>query len=462
MLISFKVSNSRSIGKELEFSAIATDDTILPENTIELPKYGIRILKTMALFGANASGKTNILQAFADARNIICTSNLNRKRISFPFNRNDSENNSKAIAYSFTFLIGETVYNYSFKHNQERILEELLTENIDAVKEQIIYSRKFDIETKKYEWLPKEYFESKNFDHFIYDTDNQDRIEKLLFLTLSHSPFLKKDILLEEIFNWFEKQLKPTLSLSGAGKFSGISPIISSNTSVSSFVAQVSADNNFNFLINFIQKSEGNKKLILNFLKKVDINIDDIQIVELIGDNTTMSQAYNYVNPDKENDEQDEKGIRVSLKTYHKVINEKSEIILKEFDLRKEESSGTKIFLAWLGFWLYSFQKEQKPSIFTVDELGTSLHPKLTMYLMKLFANKETNPYNSQLIFTTHEVKLMDKTVMRPDQLYLVNKDNEGNSNIKRVSKFKGLDKYSRLDTLYMEGAMRGIPLINL
>jgi predicted ATP-dependent endonuclease of OLD family len=459
MLISFKVSNSRSIGKELEFSAIATDDTILPENTIDLPKYGIRILKTMALFGANASGKTNILQAFVDARNIICTSNFNRKKISFPFNRNYSENRSKSVDYSFTFLIDETVYNYSFKHNQERILEELLTENIDAEKEQTIYSRKFNTETQKYEWLPKEYFVSKSFDHFIYDTDNQDKIEKILFLTLSHSPFLKKEILLEKFFNWFEKQLKPTLSLSGAGKFSGISP---SNPSISNFVTQLFVDNNFNFLINFIQKLESNKKLILDFLKKVDINIDDIQIVELIGGNTTTTPAYNYVNPDKENEEQDEKGTRVLIKTYHKAINEKSEIVLEEFDLRKEESSGTKIFLAWLGFWLYSFQKEQKPSIFTVDELGTSLHPKLTMYLMKLFANKETNPYNSQLIFTTHEVKLMDKTVMRPDQLFLVNKDNHGDTSIERTSDYAEIEKYTRLDTLYMYGGMSGISMINL
>ncbi|TAD94780.1 MAG: ATP-binding protein [Bacteroidetes bacterium] len=456
MLISFKVSNSRSIGEELEFSAIATEDTILPENTIDLPKYGIRILKTMALFGANASGKTNILQAFADARNIICTSNFNRKKISFPFNRNHSENNTKSIAYSFTFLIDETVYNYSFKHDQEHILEELLTENIDAEKEQIIYSRKFNTETKKYEWLPKKYFNSKNFEHFIYDNDNQDRIEKLLFLTLSHSPFLKKDILLEEIFNWFEKQLKPTLSLSGAGKFSGVYPILSNNA------LQLSADNNFNFLINFIQKSESNKKLILNFLKKVDINIDNIQIVELIGNDTTTIRAYNYVNPDKENEEQDEKGIRVLIKTYHKAVNEKNEIVLEEFDFRREESSGTKIFLAWLGFWLYSFQKEEKPSIFTVDELGTSLHPKLAMYLIKLFANKETNPYNSQLIFTTHEVKLMDKTVMRPDQLYLINKDNQGNTSMERASDYAEIEKYVRLDTLYLNGGMSGTPMINL
>jgi AAA15 family ATPase/GTPase len=81
---------------------------------------------------------------------------------------------------------------------------------------------------------------------------------------------------------------------------------------------------------------------------------------------------------------------------------------------------------------------------------------------MKLFANKETNPYNSQLIFTTHEVKLMDKTVMRPDQLFLVNKDNHGDTSIERTSDYAEIEKYTRLDTLYMYGGMSGISMINL
>jgi AAA15 family ATPase/GTPase len=82
---------------------------------------------------------------------------------------------------------------------------------------------------------------------------------------------------------------------------------------------------------------------------------------------------------------------------------------------------------------------------------------------MRLFAHKETNPYNSQLIFTTHEVKLMDRTIMRPDQLYLVDKDQNGDTTIERMSDYSGdLEKYTRFDTLYMNGGMSGIPNISL
>jgi AAA15 family ATPase/GTPase len=71
MLIKFTVSNSRSIGEELVFSAIATNDNTLPEALIDVPKYGIKLLKTMALFGANASGKSNVLKAMGDAMMFI-------------------------------------------------------------------------------------------------------------------------------------------------------------------------------------------------------------------------------------------------------------------------------------------------------------------------------------------------------------------------------------------------------
>ncbi len=449
MLISFKISNSRSIGEDLEFSAIATNDTILPENTIELPKYGIRVLKTMALFGANASGKTNILKAFADARNIICKPEFDKKEIFFPFNRNHSENNDKPILYSFTFLIDEMVYNYAFKHNQERILEESLTENIDAEKEQMIYSRKFNKETKKYEWLPKEYFENKNINFFQLST-----AEHKLFLTIANNPVnedaVEKNLLLEKIYNWLKNQLKPIINLSNEGKLSRVL-----RTSESGIAQE---ENNFDYFITFLQKSDKNKKQIIKFLKKVHILIEDIQIIELAELKITNSvRPYLYVNLDKN----ENKASYVIIKTYHKAFNEKNEVYSESFDLFKEESSGTKILLAWLGFWLYSFQKENKSSIFVVDELGTSLHPKLMLYIMRFFANKETNPYNSQLIFTTHEVKLMDKTVMRPDQLYLINKDKQGNTSVERTSDYAEIEKYVRLDTLYMYGGMSGMPMIH-
>lgn len=436
MLISFKVSNSRSIGKELEFSAIATDDTILPENTIDLPKYGIRILKTMALFGANASGKTNILKAFADARNIICKPEFDKKDIFFPFNRNNIANSKAIISYSFTFLVEDAVYNYSFKHSQDRIIEELLTENIDAENEKLIYQRNFNIDTKKYEWLPESFFNEKNTNFFQLST-----AEHKLFLTIANNPVnsdaVEKNVILEKVYNWFRFQLKPIINLRSAGKVG-----------------------NYDYFISFLLKSKNNKEAVLYYLKKIDIHIEDIEIIELSEKgNGKKFFPYPYINPDN----LDSKEMPIFVKTYHKAFDEKNKPYFEVYDFFREESEGTKIFLEWLGFWLYHVQKERKANIFVIDELGTSLHPKLTLFIMKLFSDNKINWFNSQLIFTTHEVKLMDKTVMRPDQLYLVNKDNQGNTmELKRTSIFEDIEKYTRLDTLYMYGAMSGMPMINL
>ena len=131
-----------------------------------------------------------------------------------------------------------------------------------------------------------------------------------------------------------------------------------------------------------------------------------------------------------------------------------------QFNFLAEESDGTQQFMGWLGHFLLKMQEDAQPKIFVVDELGTSLHPLLTQLLVKIFYNKKLNPHNAQLIFTTHEVKLMDKKIMRSDQLYLVSKPHDSTI-IERVSDYPETDKYNRLDNIYTQGALGAIANIN-
>lgn len=420
MLISFKVSNSRSIGAELEFSAIATDDSALPENTIALPQYGIKLLKTMAIFGANASGKTNILQALVDARNLVAYPQYEKKDIIFNFNKNNSKNSSDKTSYTFVFLVDNCVYNYKFSHNKNYILEEILTKQINSIQEDVIYSRIYDKESQKYEWTPSSFFEVQNTNFFRLST-----AEHKLFLSIANHPVnpdsVEKNLLLEKLYNWFllnmpygsaTRQADPELFL------------------------EILLDKNF----------ENSQKIILDILKRVDININDIRVEEVNNEiGNILTPVYLFKNS------------RYIIKTKHQGNN------IIYFDFFTEESHGTQQFINWLSSFLYFLQNNKRSLVFVIDELGTSLHPKLTLFFIRLFADKQINPYNSQLIFTTHEVKLMDRTIMRPDQLYLVNKDQNGDTTIERMSDYSDdLEKYTRFDTLYMNGGMSGIPNISL
>ncbi len=161
MLIKFTVSNTRSIGETLAFSAIATNDSTLPEALIDVPKYGIKLLKTMALFGANASGKSNVLKAMGDGMLFIVKEKEKPEGDSkrsvllknFHYSKNKIENKEKSILYSFDILLNDVYYNYTFEHNTIRVVSEILTsfaEN-DGVGE-IIYSRKLN-EEQKNDWF---------------------------------------------------------------------------------------------------------------------------------------------------------------------------------------------------------------------------------------------------------------------------------------------------------------------
>lgn len=421
MLIRFKVSNSRSIDKELEFSAIATNDTSSQDtNTIHLPEYGVHLLKTMALFGANASGKSNVMKAISDAASLI--QSWIPVEYFFSYCKTSESNISKPIVYSFDILIGKIHYNYSFSHDKKSVIEEKLVRWKNNEKEELIYSRIKD-ENNKYKWLPKVFFKNESADYFYKSTP-----QNHLFLTVANRPInsevIQKIDILEDVYNWFREQLMLHINLDAPGKI------------------------NYNYLITYILKSNKNKKTILELLKISDIHIADIQVIKM-AEIVAGEKYYLYTEPNGTQS-------NVSIQTTHKNSDSGT---TQQFDFFREESHGTQQFLAWIGSWLLQLQEGKQPKIFVIDELGTNLHPKLNQLLIKIFYSKKINPHNSQLIFTTHEVKLMDKSIMRPDQLYFVNKKDDMSSLI-RASDFEDIDKYNRLDNLYMHGGLTGVPSI--
>ena len=428
MLIRVKISNSRSIDKEIEFSAISSKTTPSEDaKTVYLEKYGVYLLKTMALFGANASGKSNILKAIADAY-LLVISDSNKIEKYFNYCKNNKENSSKPTRFSFDILIENIYYNYTFAYTKEYIIEEKLSRYQDNHSEEVIYSRIID-NNNKYAWSPKEFFKNPNADYFYKSTP-----KNKLFLSVANtdvnSDAIQKIDVLEKVFDWFKQQVTIHISQQTPGKM------------------------NLNYLISYILESPQNKQLILKILEIADIYLTDIEIVEL-AEVATGQSSYRYTKPNGNQ-------VYVTITTSHenRFTGE-----IEKFDFFEEESHGTQQFVAWIGSWLLALKKGKQPKIFIIDELGTNLHPLLNQLLIKLFYTKKINPYNSQLIFTSHEVKLMDKKIMRPDQLFLINKTYSSKekietTSVKRVSDFVEIDKYNRLDNLYMHSGISGVPSI--
>ena len=159
MLLSFKVSNSRSIGEMVELSMIADPSiTDLQErNTVYIEKYDIHVLKVAAIYGANASGKINFIKSIIDAANILekglfkeSDSKNKILNIENRLNQNRSQNfKNESTRYIFIFYSNGVVYEYKFSANSTRIIDEqilIYPDNLD--KFYTFFRRSFDSEKK--------------------------------------------------------------------------------------------------------------------------------------------------------------------------------------------------------------------------------------------------------------------------------------------------------------------------
>jgi uncharacterized protein len=149
------------------------------------------------------------------------------------------------------------------------------------------------------------------------------------------------------------------------------------------------------------------------------------------------------------------------FKTYHDVYSNESIAGKKEFDLIKQGSTGTFALVGLSTEILLSLgRKEGRPT--WIDEIDNSLHPYLCRFLISLFNHPKSNPYNSQLIFATHETTLLDRNNFRKDQIWITTKDKYGGTKLYSVHDLdvEGLRDDIPFDKWYMSGKFGGLPKI--
>jgi hypothetical protein len=121
------------------------------------------------------------------------------------------------------------------------------------------------------------------------------------------------------------------------------------------------------------------------------------------------------------------------------------------------ESTGTRRLFGNAGVWLDVLEQGQ---VICIDELESSLHPLLTRYIVSLFHNPEMNPHNAQLIFTTHDATILDNEILRRDQIWFVEKDNEQTTRLYPLSDFSPR-KDEALQKGYLQGRYGALPYLS-
>ncbi|MBN2176009.1 MAG: ATP-binding protein [Bacteroidales bacterium] len=424
-----------SFNEKAEFSLIANKERRLPSHIVKGD--GVNILKSSVIYGANASGKTNLVKAIDFSRKVIIKGIEKINPVNCHFRLN-IDNLSKPSIFNYEIKSGDKYYSYGFaaQLNELKIIEEWLYE-IGSNKEKKIFERfindfgKHEIEIG-IQLSPKA---KKRFDVYKEDFQNSD---SLLFLSemnrksIDDFPEVTGFI---DVFNWFDKKLTV---LKPDSKFAGINFIGDDNE----------MSETFNSFLNVFQTGISN-------VTSEEIDLDSFDIPKIIKEDLTKNiektkaiifEINGITYSLKKNESNEYKIKKIGLEH---LTNEGNSIV---FDI-EDESDGTQRLFDFIPA-IHELSKTD--SIFIIDELDRSLHSKLTYGIFELFL-KLTENNESQLIATTHESLLLDLELLRRDEIWFVEKE-------KNQSRLYSLDEFKvRNDKIvskdYLLGRYGAIPI---
>lgn len=419
MLIDFSFKNYRAFKDQQTISLVASSDKELIQNTISLDiLQDIKLLRSLVIYGANASGKTTVLDALNFCRTLVVNSARYTPEQSIEVNPFllDNESKGEPVEFEFSFIQDNVRYQYGFKVTQKQVLEEWL----------ISYPR--GRARKLYQRICHDGKNNYSFSSYL-----KGEKEKLIELTGPTALFLSvgatfNNQQLLKVYKWFsEKLVGVKASKIDLGLF-------------------LHAMNKSNF-----------KSWVREFIKFSDLGITDISIVEedlklnkIPHDAPEVVVKFFEFVKDWAEDQKQEGARSLSVKFLHQIGDN-----LVPFSL-DDESEGTKQLLA---LSLPIINALTKGQILFIDEINSSLHPLLVQSIVNLFQNPEINVLNSQLIFNTHDVSLLDKSLFRRDQIWFTEKDSKGASHIYSLLDFSPR-KQEALGKGYLQGRYGAIPFI--
>lgn len=379
----------------------------------------ISFLKSKAIYGANAGGKSNIIKAFVAFIRIVENSVKDEKILSLiDFHRLSTETEDASSFFQIIFWNKGVKYRYGFEADDKDIKAEWL------------YGKPKDRE------LP--FFIRDNQKIIELDKTNFSEGRKILEL-------LEDDVEENEVFR-NNSLFLTTLATFGFGKLS--KKLINSITSI--FVISGLRDRDLYKYAAVSLSDNEKKKYILDFLKYGDIGIEDMKAVEISSDDL----------PDDVDDEIREKFDHIEKKkllvsTRKKYDKNLISIENEAFVFGDSESEGTQKLFE-LSPFIYDALNEGR--VLIIDEFDARFHPLLTKKILELFNSNEN--IRSQFIFTTHDTNLLSSDLLRRDQIEFVEKDKYGASHLYSLVQFKGIRNTASFEKDYIQGKYGAIPFL--
>ncbi|MDM8548697.1 ATP-binding protein [Desulfobacterales bacterium HSG2] len=410
MLIEFSVQNYLSFKNPVTFTMVASSVRRHAENNVFPVTRKLSLLKSAVIYGANASGKTNLFQAMHFMKDLVRNSSkatqVGEKIDAAPF-RLSTETENMPSVFEIIFIRDGIRYRYGFEADHSKIHNEWLF-YVPGAKETKLFVREdgvFEIGTH---FTEGKGLESKTRDNALF-----------LSVAAQFNGEISKAVL-----KWFGN----FNIISGFGEYGDITT-------------------------EYMEKGETSAGKIGEFLKVADLGIEAVNIDKAeAGTNIPKSPGIPKTARDvlisKETD----------IKTLHQKYDRNKKIVgFENFGLKENESKGAQKIFSLAGPILNTLSGSE---VLVADEMDAGLHPLITKFIIQLFNSEENNPNNAQLIFNTHTTNVLDRNLFRRDQIWFTEKDRYGSTDLYSLLDYKVKNSAS-YGKDYILGRYGAIPYID-
>lgn len=441
MLVSFTVENFRSFSKEQTFSLVAsgrlagTHDS----HTLAIPNSEQRVLKVGVVYGANGAGKSSLFKALNYVKTMVLRSPNARGTLREPFKFGDCRN--EPSSFDLQFICDNELYTYGFRVSDLQITEEWLTRSIGQ-RETVVFERitkdtgEVVVETPGLKKSEKASLLAK-----IGGPSNQ------TFLATVNATLKEADLSgsIEKVLHWFKYQLRMT---EPDENLEPIGHMLADNKGFRDFASEFLRSSSTGVQSLEVEKKEISdqdlekiipKQILPTILRQLENSSDGTSIIqmpsgeELILERTDSNRYF-----------------LLSVHSTHKTTDsEYSRLPLSE------ESDGTRRLLQLLPALHVA---RAKGATYFIDEIDRSMHPMLIWKFLETFLSA-CGEQNSQIIVTTHESNLLDLDLLRRDEIWFAEKDQDLSTNLYSLSDFK-VRKDLEIRKHYLQGRFGAVPFL--
>lgn len=419
MLVQFRLRNYKTFKEEVKLSLVPSKyfKERQEENLFEVPKFGLQLLKSAVIYGANASGKSKLVEAMVFMKNFIITSSKDTQKGDLidvqPF-RLSTETEHAPSEFEIICIQKGAMFRYGFEVTAEKVISEWL------------YQREKTKEVELY------YREGQDFEiHRSFKTGD----------TLTKGNLVRENALLLSAAAQFNDPIAGEV-LDWLNKFNALSGL--REEGYQGFTMSRTQDQ---FM----------KEEILNMIRHADLGIEDLELEHLDPEKLPKNMPKEIRKRIEKALKEENSAVFTDVITQHKKYDGSNNFVANEhFSLEKEESSGTRKFFALTGPILETLKSGDT---LVVDELDSRLHPNLVCKLVELFNSKQYNPHDAQLIFNTHDTNLLSSGDFRRDQIWFTEKDRYGAATLYSLADFKERQE-SNFEQNYIQGKYGAIPYL--